>query len=42
MTKFNKFISEFASTADYELINLVGNINLLQRNLNTVRQLKKK
>jgi len=29
MSKFNNFINEFAITADNELINLVGNINLL-------------
>ena len=33
MSKFNNFINEFAITADNELINLVGNINLLQRNI---------
>ena len=33
MSKFNSFINDFANTADNELINLVGNINLLQRNI---------
>ena len=33
MSKFNQNISEFAETCDTELNNLIGNINLLQRNL---------
>lgn len=33
MQKFNTNINEFAETCDTELNNLIGNINLLQRNL---------
>ena len=33
MGVFNKNISEFANACDSELSNLIGNINLLQRNL---------
>jgi hypothetical protein len=40
MSKFNTFINDFAMTADNELINLVGNINLLQRNIMNVQELK--
>ena len=40
MSKFNTFINDFAMTADNELINLVGNINLLQRNILNVQDLK--
>ena len=39
MSKFNTFINDFAMTADNELINLVGNINLLQRNIINVNEL---
>lgn len=41
MSKFNHFINDFAMTADNELINLVGNINLLQRNIAHVNDMKK-
>ena len=41
MSKFNNFINDFAITADNELINLVGNINLLQRNIINVNHQKK-
>jgi hypothetical protein len=41
MSKFNNFINEFAITADNELINLVGNINLLQRNIINLNYQKK-
>lgn len=40
MSKFNTFINDFAMTADNELINLVGNINLLQRNIMNVQELQ--
>ena len=40
MSKFNHFINDFATTADNELINLVGNINLLQRNISHVNDMK--
>ena len=40
MSKFNNFINDFAQTADNELINLVGNINLLQRNIAHVNEMK--
>ena len=33
MSKFNTNINDFAETCDSELNNLIGNINLLQRNL---------
>lgn len=42
MSKFNHFINDFAMTADNELINLVGNINLLQRNISHVNEMKAK
>ncbi|CDW72458.1 cation channel family protein [Stylonychia lemnae] len=38
MSKFNQNISEFAETCDTELNNLIGNINLLQRNLGYLNQ----
>jgi hypothetical protein len=31
LTKFNSFMTEFAASADEELVNLVGNVNLLYR-----------
>lgn len=42
MSKFNIFINDFATTADTELINLVGNIKLLQRNIAYVKEIKSK
>lgn len=42
MSKFNMFINDFATTADNELVNLVGNIKLLQRNIAYVKEMKAK
>ena len=42
MSKFNLFINDFATTADTELINLVGNIRLLKRNIAYVKDEKAK
>jgi len=37
MAKFSKNINEFTSTCDSELNTLVGNISMLQKNMNAIR-----
>ena len=40
MERFNKYITSFAGKADLELLNVVGNVNLLHRNLGHASALK--
>ena len=40
MERFNSFIVEFAETADLELLNVVGNVNLLHRNMDHAKNIR--